>query len=151
MTIPYFILSKALLSTFPIKQNLGHKFLGVEPDLLIDFFLLPPRIFLRTDLLHVQESDQIETLEAGYFTSPKRKLFQGFSLLRPQRTITTIQPLETGKLTDITQLDLSAIKKEQQPTLLKVKDHLDVLLIHHNFLKSLSVPAIRDIEFRLPK
>ena len=150
MPVSYQILSKTQLFQFPIKQHLGHKLIGVEPDLLFDFFLLQPRIFLRTDLLDVQDRDHIEVLEAGYFSSKQHKLFQGFSLLRPLHTITTAQLIVEGKLADVAQLDFS-ILKDKQPALLKVQDHLDVLLIHHDFLKRLSSSFIRDIEFRLPK
>ena len=147
MIMPYLMLSKTLLAEFPIKQHLGHKVIGVEPDLLFDFFLLQPRIFLRTDLLDVQDRDHIEVLEAGYFSSKQHKLFQGFSLLRP---LHTVQLIVEGRLTDVAQLDFSALK-DKQPALLKVQNHLDVLLIHHDFLKRLSSSFIRDIEYRLPK
>jgi len=150
MSIPYQILSKAELDQFPIKQHLGHKFIGVEPDLILDFFLLQPRIFLRTDLVDVKKNDHLEVLEAGYFTAKQHKLFRGFSLLRPQRSVSTIQTIEEGENIDITQLDFSPLKDEQ-PALLKVHDHLDVLVIHHDFLKRLSTPSIADIEFRIPK
>ncbi|NAX24627.1 hypothetical protein CAG64_03910, partial [Vibrio sp. V38_P2S17PM301] len=45
-----YVLNKDTFSKFPVPEKLGHKLIGVEPDLVIDLTLVIPRIFIRSDL-----------------------------------------------------------------------------------------------------
>lgn len=45
-----YLLNKDNFSKFPAPEKLAHKLIGVKLDLVIDFTLVIPRVFIRLDL-----------------------------------------------------------------------------------------------------
>ncbi|ANW23413.1 hypothetical protein ACK1CN_02705 [Vibrio coralliilyticus] len=65
----YFELNSDSYYQSKIKEHLGHKLIGVEPDLVFDFTMSIPRVFIRTELIAIFEESREKFVHAAYVNS----------------------------------------------------------------------------------
>lgn len=82
VTDTHFKLTRDTISSLPIKEHLGHKILGIEPDLVFDFKLNTPRLFIRSPLIDIF-GDDMNFEEAAYINSKATKVHRSFACLLP--------------------------------------------------------------------
>lgn len=134
----YVLLSVDNLKKFPIKESLGHKILGVEPDIIIDLSLKRPRLIVRSEL-YKPEGEFIEEIGAGYCSKLNRNVFLGFSYLKPKVAV------------DCSDENLNNILKDmfyKNVPVVSVSDNVYQILVHPALLKILSQPQFKDVEYR---
>ncbi|MDA0118206.1 hypothetical protein [Vibrio sp. T11.5] len=77
----YFKLDAASYLQCPVKEHLGHKVIGVEPDLAFDLTLAPPRIFIRNELVDLLGELTPKLIQGAYLNPNNTHAYQNFSVI----------------------------------------------------------------------
>ncbi|ERB66786.1 hypothetical protein G3U99_20555 [Vibrio coralliilyticus OCN008] len=142
----YYILSRKNVEQFAIKEHLGHKAIGVEPDIIIDLNLLRPRIIIRGGL-DIRDKKGIEELESGYFTRNNNKTYLNFTYLKPKNIIFSEIESEINQQS-IKESKLLNSLLEDGVLMVGFIDHPDVILVHSKIITELCAKKYKDVEVR---
>ncbi|WP_299022843.1 hypothetical protein [uncultured Photobacterium sp.] len=152
----YFLLSKDSINSFPIKEHLGHKRIGVEPDLLIDFSFVPT-IFISSDLYDrmnlegVSFSDAIYDASLTPFKDDNVKVFHGMYALYIENRFNVITN-ETNGLFAVGDLELDNEKLiklyEDGIDIFKLSCDPSKVFVSERFIEMINSLPIVDVEFR---
>ncbi len=74
----YFKLNMKSYLHCPTKESLGHKNIGVEPDLIFDLSLGFPRLFIRNDVSYIIDDIKVNLIEAAYVNSKSNHAYMNF-------------------------------------------------------------------------
>ncbi|MFW7526620.1 hypothetical protein ACODM8_21180 [Vibrio ostreicida] len=77
----YFKLDTASYLRCPVKAHLGHKVIGVEPDLAFDLTLTPPRVFIRNELVDLLGELTPKLIQGAYLNPNNTHAYQNFRVI----------------------------------------------------------------------
>lgn len=143
----YYLISKENIESLPIKESLGHKLIGVEPDLIIDFHLNTPRIFIKNYYIDDIGLSNSPDTESVYYNSKSRKLYADFTLLHPhnEKRLCRYNAYNRVKKTDI--YDIIPQDKCALTPIIKIDKKS--ILVDGCLVEKIKSSSIRDIEYRV--